>query len=138
MGPSFARRGRKRATVVVGAAPGDRHALPTAILADILRGEGLDAIDLGADTPLESFVDIAGSRDDVVAVAVSVGSDAVLPAAADVVTAIHAALPGISVFLGGPAVRDEQVAREHGADDYAASALAVAERCLALPGRPRG
>lgn len=139
LGPSFARRGRKRATVVIGAAPEDRHSLPTAILGDILRGEGLDVVDLGADTPARSFVDAARDRDDVVAVAVSVGSDATVANAGDVASAVHRDLPGVALFIGGPAVGDESTARALGADEYGASALDVARRCLELAAaRSRG
>ncbi len=138
LGPSFARRGRKRATVVVGAAPDDRHSLPTAILGDILRGEGLDVIDLGADTPARSFVDAARERDDIVAVAVSVGSDATVANAGAVASAVHDDLPGVAVFIGGPAITDEATARSLGADEYGATALDVARRCLELARTRRG
>jgi excisionase family DNA binding protein len=132
LGPSFARRGRKRATVVVGAAPDDRHSLPPALLGDILRGEGLDVVDLGADTPVDSFIATAQSRDDIVAVAISVGSDATLENARGVAAAVHGAVPGIAVFIGGPAVGDEATARRLGADEYGETAVDVARRCLEL------
>ena len=57
LGPSFARRGRKRGTVIIGAAAADHHSLPLAILGDIVRGRGLDVVDLGANTPPASFLD---------------------------------------------------------------------------------
>jgi MerR family transcriptional regulator, light-induced transcriptional regulator len=132
LGPSFARRGRKRGAVVIGAAPNDRHSLPTAILGDILRGEGLDVVDLGADTPAASFVDTVRSRDDVVAIAVSVGSDTTLEDAREVADAVHAALPDVAVFIGGPAVPDETTARRLGADEWGTTALDVARRCVDL------
>lgn len=135
LGPSFARRGRKRATVVVGAAPGDRHALPAAILSDILRGEGLATVDLGADTPVASFLETARAYDDVVAIAISFGSDETARDAGRVTTEVHDALPGVPVFLGGPAIPDEATARRLGADEYGASALDVAARCLELTAR---
>src|SRR4051794_9814152 len=50
-GPPSARRGRKRATVIIGAAAGDQHSMPLAILGDIIRGQGLAVVDLGANTP---------------------------------------------------------------------------------------
>ena len=59
MGPRFARRGRKRGAVVLGAVEGELHALPNAMLADLVRGIGFEVIDLGASTPPESFVEIA-------------------------------------------------------------------------------
>src|SRR4029077_16129609 len=59
LGPRFARRGRKRGTVVVGAPAGEQHALPSAILADLLRGVGFEVLDMGANTPAASFAETA-------------------------------------------------------------------------------
>lgn len=132
LGPSFSRPGRKKATVVVGAAPGDRHSLPTAMLADILRGEGLEVVDLGGDSPAESFVQTVRDQDGVVAIAVSVGADQSREAAAEVARLMHAEAPGVAVFIGGPAIPDEATARGLGADEYGAGALEVAQRCLEL------
>jgi MerR family transcriptional regulator, light-induced transcriptional regulator len=55
LGPRFIRRGRKRGTVVIGAAPDDSHGLPVAMLADLLRARSFDVVDLGADVPARSF-----------------------------------------------------------------------------------
>lgn len=57
LGPLFQRRGRRRGVTVLGAVGGDHHALSTAILADPLRGRGFTVVDLGADVPVESFVE---------------------------------------------------------------------------------
>ena len=57
LGPLFQRRGRRRGVTVLGAVGGDHHALPTAILADPLRGRGFTVVDLGANVPVESFVE---------------------------------------------------------------------------------
>ena len=53
LGPRFARRGRKRGVVVLGAPPGDPHSLPTAIVGDLLRGVGFEVLDMGANAPAE-------------------------------------------------------------------------------------
>ena len=66
---------------MIGAAAGDQHSMPLAILGDIIRGQGLAVIDLGANTPAESFVESARDHDDVVAVAIGVGSDEIIEAA---------------------------------------------------------
>ncbi len=132
LGPSFARRGRKRATVVIGAAAGDHHSLPLAILGDILRGEGLALVDLGPNTPPESFVQTAQLHDDTIAVAISVGSDMSADAARHTAALLHELLPDITVFIGGPAITNEEAARNLGADEFEPSALDVARRCLEL------
>ncbi len=67
LGPRFARRGRKRGTVVVGAPAGEQHALPSAILADLLRGVGFEVLDMGANTPAASFVETAREANRLVA-----------------------------------------------------------------------
>ena len=129
LGPSFARRGRTRGTVVIGGAAGDHHSIPLAILGDILRGRGLAVVELGANTPPDSFVQSAREHDDVIAVAIGVGSDDSVESARDTARLLHEQLPGIHVFVGGPAVTSERVARELGADDYGATAVDVADRC---------
>ena len=132
LGPSFARRGRKCGVIVIGAVADDHHAIPSAILGDVLRGERFEVIDLGADTPRESFLEAVVERDDLVAVAISVGWDGVLENARAVTTALHERVPGIAVFLGGAAIADRRVARRLGADEYGANALEVAHRCTEL------
>ena len=61
LGARFARRGQKRGTVIVAAAPGERHGLPVAIAANLLRWRGFDVVELGADTPADSLA-AGGSR----------------------------------------------------------------------------
>lgn len=136
LGPSFARRGRKRGTVVIGGAAGDHHSIPLAILGDILRGRGLFVVDLGANTPPESFVQSAREHDDVIAVAIGVGSDESIDPARRTVELLHEQIPGIQVFVGGPAVTSERAARELGADEYGATAVDVADRCNELARDP--
>lgn len=126
LGPSFARRGRRKGTVIVGGASGDLHSLPAAILSDVLRGEQYAVIDLGANTPAESFVEAAKGVDDLVAVGISVatsGRERIVSAAAQ---SIRDAVPGVPVLLGGPAVPDQQTAGRLGADGWAPDAGATA------------
>lgn len=56
LGPQFAQSGRKRGSLVVGAPAGDRHAIPVTVVADMWRAAHFEVVDLGADTPPESFV----------------------------------------------------------------------------------
>ena len=51
LGPRFTRRGRKRGSVVLGAAPGDDHSIPCSIVADLLRQARFEVLDLGATSP---------------------------------------------------------------------------------------
>lgn len=127
LGPRFARRGRTRGTIVIGAPPGERHSLPISLVADLLRGSGWEVSDLGADMPIDSFVRAALECDDLAAVAVSVTSPEWLESAGDLVTALKAALTDhpARVIVGGAAIRDADHARQLGADAWAPSARAL-------------
>ncbi len=118
LGPRFARRGRTRGTVVVGTVAGDHHALPGAMLADLLRGEGFAVHDLGADVPTASFVEAArGAARLVAVVAGGFDSDgrARLRATVD---ALHDATIGAPVLVGGAAVASAPAADALGADGW--------------------
>jgi excisionase family DNA binding protein len=119
LGPRFSRPGRKRGTVVLGSVAGDRHSLPTAMMADLLRGLGLEVVDLGADTPADSFVHAAHDADLLVAVAMCVtatGLDDSLAAAASAVKEAGIEAP---VVVGGGAMTDRGRALDLGADAWA-------------------
>lgn len=124
LGPRFVRRGRTRGAVVVGAVEGEQHALPVALLADLLRGGGWDVSDLGADVPLASFVHAAIATSDLVAVGVSVTTDTRVASAAAVLAALAEAVPGVLLVAGGAAVRDAAHAAELGAHAFAADGRA--------------
>ena len=120
LGPSFARRGRKRGTIVLGAAPGDQHGLTVSLLADPLRGRGFGVVDLGANVPIEAWLDAVRGAERLRAVGISViapGLDAVVAAT---VAAVRDA-SGVPVVLGGRGVSDEAHARALGADGWASS-----------------
>jgi excisionase family DNA binding protein len=122
LGPRFVRRGRTRGSIVIGAPQGERHGLPVAIVADLLRLEGWEVSDLGADTPASSFAHTVSMMDDAVAVGVSVTHPDNLGAAAEVCAAVSALSPQVLCVLGGPAVAGTEHARELGAHAFAGSA----------------
>ncbi len=127
LGPRFARRGRSRGTVVLGTPMGERHSLPVAMLGDLLRGEGWDVSDLGADLPTASFVAAVADTPEVAAVGVSISSPEGLAGAAELFEALRETLPDVPVVVGGVAVRDLQHALALGATDHAPSARQFAE-----------
>lgn len=103
LGPLFARPGRRRGTIVIGAPQDDHHSMPSAMAADLLRAHGLEVIDLGANTPADTFVEVLTGIDDLVAVGICVtssGNDAVI---ASTIERIHAATER-PVILGGGAI----------------------------------
>jgi excisionase family DNA binding protein len=119
LGHRFRRRGRSRGAVVVGAPVGERHAIPVALLTDLLRGAGWDVSDLGADVPTSSFADAIGDVHGLAAVGVSVTTSDCLPAAAEAIAAVRAVAADVPILAGGHAVRDERHASALGADGWA-------------------
>lgn len=102
LGPLARHRGVGRGTVVVGAPPGERHQLPVAIAADVLRARGFDVIDLGCDVPAPTWAAPAlESR--VVAVAIGVsgpGHDRAIRAVLRSVSAVAPTLPRLAGGAG--------------------------------------
>lgn len=129
LGPRFARRGRSRGLVLLGSPEGERHSLPIALLADLLRGQGWEVSDMGSDMPLDSFVKAAQQTPGLVAVGVSVTSAGCLEAAAALLAALRGGLAtGVYLAVGGLAVRDLEHAQALGADGWACSAHDFAEQ----------
>jgi excisionase family DNA binding protein len=118
LGPRFARRGRKRGTVVVGTVEGDDHGLPSAILSDLLRGEGYEVLDTGANTPAASFVDTARDANRLLAVAIGATSEDRDAALRRTVKLLQSSGVTAPVLVGGAAIRDEQHAVQLGADGW--------------------
>lgn len=138
LGPQFLRPGRRKGTVVLGSVAGDHHTLPTAMMGDLLRGAGLDVVDMGADTPAESFVDTAGHVDRCVAVGLCVTAPEALESVRPTVTALHVAVPGCPVVVGGGAVASGEHARRLGADEWAGTPDEVVSLFVELASRARG
>ena len=114
LGPRFARRGRHRGTVVLGAPAGDAHGIPVMLMADLLRGRGFDVVDLGANTPPAAFARTAAGVDRLVAIGICAtradNDDAISAAVAAIADATDA-----PVILGGQGVDDatEAAVRDH-------------------------
>ena len=104
LGPMFRHRGRRRGTIVLGAFAGDPHALPSAMLSDLLCDRRFDVIDLGANTPTESFVSVAQSCDDLVGIGVCGVLDSQIPQALVQAREMRAALPDVCLVVGGRAI----------------------------------
>jgi excisionase family DNA binding protein len=135
LGPRFARRGRKRGVVVVAAPAGEAHALPSAMLSDLLRGAGFEVIDLGADVPAASIVEAAEHATRLVAVLIGVtstGHDKTVRAA---IAALRAAGIDVPVLVGGAAITNRDHAERLGASTWTgpdgATALATVEEVIA-------
>jgi len=124
LGPRFHRPGRTRGTIVIGAVAGDQHGVPIAIASDLLRGKGFTVIDLGADSPVESFLDAGTSADRLLAIGISAsasGVDDAVIATADAVTEQI----GCPIVIGGNGIGSK--AREAHASAITSSANEMLE-----------
>jgi excisionase family DNA binding protein len=140
LGPRFARRGRKRGSVVLGASAGEQHGLPSAILGDLLRAAGFEVLDMGANAPADSFVDTARHASRLVAVAIAATTPSRDAELRTTVRALHRSGVSAPVLVGGAAITGEEHARRLGADGWSGrdgrSALAAVE--AAARGEPAG
>jgi methanogenic corrinoid protein MtbC1 len=121
LGSRFARRGRKRGLVIIGAPAGDQHIMPGAIVADLLRGEGFEVVDLGANTPDSSFAETTQSAARLVAVAIGVtvsGCEGAVQSAVQAVQAVRGPGRAVPVLVGGAAIDGAGHARRLGADAW--------------------
>ena len=121
LGPRFARRGRPKGLVIVTTPPGERHAIPSLMVSDLLRQAGFDVLDLGADVPVDALANTIESVDGLTAVCVSStrpGADAAVRRS--IKTARRVA-PDVPVFVGGGSIADHNHAVRLGADGWAAT-----------------
>jgi 5-methyltetrahydrofolate--homocysteine methyltransferase len=109
-----------RPAVVVATVKGDVHDIGKNIVAMLLKNYGFDVVDLGKDVPAERIVEAtraSGAR----LVGLSALMTTTLPAMEAAVAAVHAALPGVAVMVGGAVVTPEYAA-SISADFYAQDA----------------
>ena len=119
VGSRFARRGVSKGTIIMGAPAGEEHALAIAMLADLVRSQGWDVHDLGANMPAHSFAQAVQQSNDVVAVCVGVTVEGSLPAARETIATVKGSSPGVPVYVGGAAVRGHDHAQVLGGDFWA-------------------
>jgi len=120
LGARFNRPGRRRGSVVLGAPQGERHTLPVAIAADLVRLSGYTVLELGADVDAATFVAAAHRTDRLVAVGISLTTAQGLEAALDVRRRLAEELPDVTVIVGGQAVANPEVASMLGSSGWAA------------------
>lgn len=131
LGSHLTTPGRRRGTVIVGAAPGDVHSIPTAMFADLIRSFGVNVIDLGGSPDIGSYLEAARRHEDSV-IAISVTGPGHDDSVQRTVAAIRDAFPDTPIAVGGGAVRSDTHAAELGADvwhaDSKRAAQLIAER----------
>lgn len=132
LGPSFRQSGRRRGIVILGVVVGDLHGMPTAIIADLLRGERFDVIDLGANTPPESFAEAVRTTDGAVLVGVSASCDADIRSVRETVATIRSTHADIPILVGGASIPTADLAEELGASGYARTPTEILDTVEAL------
>lgn len=132
LSPRFVRPGVGRGTVVLGCAPGERHAIPVLLVADVLRANGWDVVDLGSDVPTVSFLVAAEGASRLAAVGVSVTTPGNESGVSGTLEALRSAVPDAALLVGGQAVGGEDHARALGATGWAPDALGVVDVLAAL------
>jgi len=119
LGGRFRRPGRSRGTVVFGAPEGERHDLPIAIVADLVRMEGFACLELGADVAPGAFAAAVDRAERLVAVGIGVTRVENLDAVESTIVAVRAVDPSVAVVVGGQGVRNAEVAALIGATGWA-------------------
>jgi MerR family transcriptional regulator, light-induced transcriptional regulator len=109
---------------IVSCSPGERHCMGGQMLSGLLESSGWEVLYLGATLPVDDLVGLADSEvPDVVALSTTMSAH--LPLVRDAVPALQELPEPPLVALGGQAYRDEQQARELGADLWAPTAAAA-------------
>lgn len=137
LGARFRRPGRRRGTVVLGAPEGEQHQIPISILADLVRLEGFEVIELGADAAPAAFAHAAETAAYLHVVGIGVTTVQQLDAAAAVIAAVRSVVPRVPIVVGGQAVRNEDVARVLDADAWAPDGRRAVSTIIRLSGRDR-
>lgn len=119
LGPRFARRGRKKGTVVLAGPAGEHHGIPLAMVGDLLRSRGYDVADLGPDVPPQSLARAVASMPRVVAIGLCATSPG-LTAALKAAIAAAREVSDAPIVIGGGGVLEDDTSRT-GADHVSTS-----------------
>ncbi len=118
---------KSKGKVVIGTVKGDLHDIGKNIVAMLLQGAGFDVVDLGADVPLEKFVEfVRKERADVVGMSALLTTTMIFMK--DVIEALKNAglRENVKVIIGGAPVT-ESFAAQIQADGYAPDAASAAD-----------
>ncbi len=117
LGPRFRHRGSPRARVIIGGVANDTHALASAMMADLLRDEKYDVIDLGADTPALSFARALEENPETDIVALTSISSGNQQSICEVIKALRA-VRHVPILIGGSGVGSVEEALALGANGW--------------------
>jgi excisionase family DNA binding protein len=116
LGLQFGRRGKSRGAIALAAPAGDLHTLPVTIVADLLRWQAFDVLELGGNTPADALAEAVAGQDRLLAVGIVATMCGFEAEVASSVRSVRAVAPDVTVFLGGPGVRSAAHARRLGGD----------------------
>ena len=113
--------------VIIGTVSGDVHDIGKNLVAMMIESAGFEVIDLGIDVPSERFLQAIAENDDVRIVALSTLLTTTIPAMRGILSDINQLKNRASfhVMVGGAPITEE-LARQIGADGYAADAATAA------------
>ena len=120
LGARFRKPGRSRGSVVFGAPCGELHSLPIAIVADLVRINGFDVLELGADVQPAAFVAAAARAPRLVAVGIGITSVERWDAVRATISALRRHDDDVPILIGGQAVLSAEIADIAGATAWAA------------------
>lgn len=120
----------KKGTVVLGTVKGDLHDIGKNLVGMMMKGKGLDVIDLGVDVPTQRFVDAAKEHNaDIIACSALLTTT--MREMQHVVNAVKEANLDVKIMIGGAPVT-ESFKESIGADRYTPDAPTASEVALAL------
>lgn len=120
-----------KGTVVIGTIEGDIHEIGKNVVAAMLRGSGYKVIDVGRDTPIDTFVE-AAKENNADVVGVSALMTTTMPGQREVVKALkEAGLDKVKTIFGGAPCSQEWV-DEIGGDAYCENAAEAIKTVDAL------
>jgi 5-methyltetrahydrofolate--homocysteine methyltransferase len=126
---------KSKGKVVIGTVRGDLHDIGKNIVAMLLQGAGFDIIDLGADVPLEKFLEfVKKEKADILGMSALLTTTMIFMK--DIIETLKNAglRENVNVIIGGAPVT-ESYAAQIGADGYAqdaASAVDLVKRLLGI------
>ena len=118
LGSRFVRRGVKRGTVVLAAPAGELHGLPVSMGANLLRWNGFNVVELGADTPPDALAEAVAGQDGPLAAGIVSTVNGATRSVQRCVAEVRRACPEVPVLVGGAAITGASQARRLGADVY--------------------
>lgn len=136
IGPKLAEGGnvRKKGTVVIGSAAGDMHEIGKDIVITVLKANGFEIVDLGADVdPLEFVTKAKEAQADIIGISALMTTT--MPGAAEVIELLkeNGLRDKVKVMVGG-APTTQEWADSIGADGWAENASQAAELAEKLIG----